>query len=193
MPVWRKKGVWPTPVFQAVSGTITAGKINSASLNAFGGIVDNSFAYGASETSGKIGSAISYSNTFGPASVQLDLVMDGSKDTGKEIDQVEFGLSVALGDIGKIAIAHVNTKDSMPGTMTHTVDAFVTTQSTSTTTVTMTSTTATTTTTTTIATAVRYVSKAWAEKQDPKITGTAMTLTVKPAELTVAKTLKSFT
>ncbi len=170
-------------------GTITAGQIWSASYNSVGAITDNSFAYGDSETTYRHGSVVSYANSFGPASVQLDLVMDGARDSGsKDIDQVEFGLSVALGDIGKIAIAHVNKEDSMPGTMTHTVDIVVNTMSSSTVTVT----TGTTITTTTFATNVRYVPKSWAGSQNPEITGTAMKLTVKPAELTVPTTLVSF-
>ena len=105
-------------------GNITAGKIDSASSNSFGSIVDNSFAFGASETSGKIGNVISYANTFGPASVQLDLMIDGAKDTGKDIDQVDFGLTVELGDIGKIAIAHIKKEDSVAGTAdSYTVNA----------------------------------------------------------------------
>ena len=104
-------------------GTITAGQIWSASYNSVGAITDNSFAYGDSETTYRHGSVVSYANSFGPASVQLDLVMDGGRDTGKDIDQVEFGLSVALGDIGKIAIAHVN-KEDMPATMTNTVAVY---------------------------------------------------------------------
>ena len=107
-------------------GTITAGQIWSASYNSVGAITDNSFAYGDSETTYRHGSVISYANSFGPASVQLDLVMDGGRDTGsKEIDQVEFGLSVALGDIGKIAIAHVNKEDEMLGTMTYTAAVYM--------------------------------------------------------------------
>ena len=159
-------------------GTITAGKINSASLNAFGGIVDNSFAYGASETSGKIGSAISYSNTFGPASVQLDLVMDGSKDTGKEIDQVEFGLSVALGDIGKIAIAHVNKEDEMLGTMTYTAEVYMHT-------IGGTATTA----------KIHYSPKAWSDTEKKpwastgSAPGTLITIEVEPATVIVGKNL----
>ena len=105
-------------------GTITAGQIWSASFNSVGAITDNSFAYGNSETTYRHGSVVSYANSFGPASVQLDLVMDGARDSGnKDIDQVEFGLSVALGDIGKIAIAHVN-KEDMPATMTNTVAVY---------------------------------------------------------------------
>ncbi len=171
-------------------GTITAGQIWSASFNSVGAITDNSFAYGNSETTYRHGSVVSYANSFGPASVQLDLVMDGARDSGnKDIDQVEFGLSVALGDIGKIAIAHVKKEDSMPGT--HMVDVVVQTLSTSITTVTMTAATTTTTTTTTIATAVQYVPKAW--EGSKAITGTSMTLNVKPAEIMVPATLKSFT
>ncbi len=107
-------------------GTITAGQIWSASYNSVGAITDNSFAYGDSETTYRHGSVVSYANSFGPASVQLDLVMDGDRDSGsKDIDQVEFGLSVALGDIGKIAIAHVKKEDEMLGTMTYTAEVYM--------------------------------------------------------------------
>ena len=93
-------------------GTITAGQIWSASYNSVGAITDNSFAYGDSETTYRHGNVISYANSFGPASVQLDLTMEGGDLKPKDIDKTEFGLSVNLGEIGKIAVAHIDTADS---------------------------------------------------------------------------------
>ena len=42
----------------------------------------------------------------------MDAIMDGKRDTGKAIDQFEIGLTIGLGDIGKIALSHVNSKDT---------------------------------------------------------------------------------
>ena len=151
-------------------GTITAGQIWSASYNSVGAITDNSFAYGDSETTYRHGSVVSYANSFGPASVQLDLVMDGGRDSGsKDIDQVEFGLSVKLGDIGKIAIAHVKKEDEMLGTMTYTVNALQHTMSGN----------------------VIHSPKVWAETtRSTKLTvGTASTLKVAPVMIKVRKDL----
>ncbi len=152
-------------------GNITAGKIDSASLNSFGSIVDNSFAFGASETSGKIGNVISYANTFGPASVQLDLMIDGARDTGKDIDQVDFGLTVELGDIGKIAIAHIKKEDSVAGTAdSYTVNALQHTLTDK---------------------SIIYSPKVWAETiKTMKLTvGTAKTLKVVPVMIKIPKNL----
>ena len=38
--------------------------------------------------------------------------MDGSKDTSSAIDQVEFGVTVNLGDIGKIALSYTDVNDA---------------------------------------------------------------------------------
>ncbi len=155
-------------------GTITAGQIWSASYNSVGAITDNSFAYGDSETTYRHGSVVSYANSFGPASVQLDLVMDGGRDSGsKDIDQVEFGLSVALGDIGKIAIAHVNKEDEMLGTMTYTAEVYMHTMGTGN------------------AAKIHYSPKDWSdeEKKAWMSTGTLITIAVQPTAILVAKNL----
>ncbi len=153
-------------------GTITAGQIWSASYNSVGAITDNSFAYGDSETTYRHGSVVSYANSFGPASVQLDLVMDGDRDSGsKDIDQVEFGLSVALGDIGKIAIAHVNKEDEMLGTMTYTAEVYMHTMGTGN------------------AAKIHYSPKDWSdeEKKAWMSTGTLITIEVEPVSVVIAK------
>ena len=47
------------------------------------------------------------------ASLQIDAIMDGSKDTGDAVDQLEFGMTFDLGDIGKVGLAYVDTKSHM--------------------------------------------------------------------------------
>ena len=92
-------------------GTITVGQIWSASFNSVGAITDNSFAYGDSGTSYRVGNAVSYAVSTGSVSLQVDAIMDGSKES-EDVDQLQFGLSVGLGDVGKIALAHINVEDN---------------------------------------------------------------------------------
>ena len=93
-------------------GTVTFGQIWSASFNATGAITDNSMLWGDSGTSYRVDNALSYSNSVGNASVQIDAIMDSSRDTGEAVDQVEFGMSIGLGDIGKLAFGYVESKDT---------------------------------------------------------------------------------
>ena len=94
-------------------GTVSLGQIWSASFNHVGGITDGSWFYGNSETSYRVGNALSYAMSAGAISMQLDAVMDGGTDTGESVDQLEFGMTVSLGDIGKLGLAYIDTKDSM--------------------------------------------------------------------------------
>ena len=94
-------------------GTVSLGQIWSASFNHVGGITDGSWAYGNSHTSYRVPSAVSYSISAGMASLQIDAIMDGSKDTGDAVDQLEFGMTFDLGDIGKVGLAYVDTKSHM--------------------------------------------------------------------------------
>ena len=94
-------------------GTVSLGQVWSASFNHVGGITDGSWFYGNSETSYRVGNALSYAMSAGAISMQLDAVMDGGTDTGESVDQLEFGMTVSLGDIGKLGLAYVDTKDSM--------------------------------------------------------------------------------
>ena len=93
-------------------GTLTLGQIWSASFNATGAITDNSLLWGDSATSYRVGNALSYSNSVGNASLQIDAIMDGGRDTGDAVDQVEFGMTIGLGDIGKVAVGYVESKDT---------------------------------------------------------------------------------
>ena len=100
-------------------GTLTLGQIWSASFNATGAITDNSLLWGDSATSYRVGNALSYSNSVGNASLQIDAIMDGGRDTGDAVDQVEFGMTIGLGDIGKLAVGYVESKDTNITTMVH--------------------------------------------------------------------------
>ena len=93
-------------------GTISVGQIWSASYNSVGAITDNSNLWGDSETSYRSGNALSYALSSGNMSMQIDAIMDGSEGkTGNNIDQLEFGLAVDIGEIGKVAFAHVRVED----------------------------------------------------------------------------------
>ena len=94
-------------------GTVSLGQVWSASFNHVGGITDGSWFYGNSETSYRVGNALSYAMSAGAISMQLDAIMDGGKDTGDSVDQLEFGMTVDLGDVGKLGLAYVDTKDHM--------------------------------------------------------------------------------
>ena len=94
-------------------GSLTAGQIWSASYNSVGAITDNSSFYGSSGTSGRHGNLVSYAHSAGSVSFQVDLTMDGSWDSGGHIDKGEFGLTVGIGDLGKLAVAYTNQKDKL--------------------------------------------------------------------------------
>ncbi len=100
-------------------GTLSLGQIWSASFNSTGAITDNTLLWGNSHTSYRVGNALSYSNSVGNASVQIDAIMDSSRDTGGAVDQVEFGMTIGLGDIGKLAVAYVESKDTNMKTAVH--------------------------------------------------------------------------
>ena len=105
-------------------GTISIGRIWSASFNSVGAILDNSWVYGSSHTSYRVGPAVSYSNSAGAASMQVDLVMDKGNAAKSGVDSYEFGLSFDLG-AATLAFAHrkqnhaavtTTTTEFMPGT-----------------------------------------------------------------------------
>ena len=105
-------------------GTISIGRIWSASFNSVGAILDNSWVYGSSHTSYRVGPAVSYSNSAGAASLQVDLVMDGDNAAKSGVDAYEFGLSFDLG-AATLAFAHrkrnhaamsTTTTEFVPGT-----------------------------------------------------------------------------
>ena len=98
------------------------GQIWSASYNSFGAITDNSFAYGDSQTTYRHGNAISYAFSNDLMALQADVVY--GKDAGKgdandnpneDLEKVEFGLSVNIGEIGKVALASIDDKYAVDG------------------------------------------------------------------------------
>ena len=96
-------------------GSVTMGQIWSASYNSFGAITDNSYWTGKSHTSGRHGNVISYAFSNDLMALQVDAVYDGgmADDTTSndpDLEKVEFGLSVNVGEIGKVAIAHTDDK-----------------------------------------------------------------------------------
>ena len=86
-------------------GTISIGRIWSASFNSVGALLDNAYVYGDSHTSYRVGPAVSYSNSAGAASLQVDLVMDQDNAAKSGVDSYEFGLSFDLG-AATLAFAH---------------------------------------------------------------------------------------
>ena len=86
-------------------GTLSIGRIWSASFNSVGALLDPTVFYGDAQTSYRIGNAVSYSNSAGAATVQVDLVMDGGNSSKSGVDQYEFGLSFDLG-AATLAFAH---------------------------------------------------------------------------------------
>ncbi len=94
-------------------GTVSLGQIWNAAYNHVGSITDGSWFYGDAHTGYRHGNAVSYAGSFGAVSMQLDAIVDGGMNTDSAVDKVEFGLTVDLGDIGKVALAHTNQKDTM--------------------------------------------------------------------------------
>ena len=99
-------------------GTITVGQIWNAAYNHAGAITDKSYYFGDSTTGYRHGNALSYAFSSGPVSFQMDLISDGSMDTGQGIDKTEFGVTVDMGEIGKVALAHTTLRDEMVTKMT---------------------------------------------------------------------------
>ncbi len=93
-------------------GSLTLGQVWSASYNATGAITDNSLLWGDSATSYRVGNALSYAVSAGSIGMQVDALMDSGTDTGGALDGLEFGLTVDLGDIGRVAFSHVSREDA---------------------------------------------------------------------------------
>ena len=129
-------------------GSLTLGRIWSASYNKVGAMLDRAWYYGNAGTSFRLGDAVSYAFSNDLMSLQVDAVY-GSPSTAaaandyagmrevagltvdafsgisgdqaglinlarkeENLQQVEFGLSVNIGDMGRISFAHVDDKHS---------------------------------------------------------------------------------
>ena len=121
-------------------GSLTMGQIWSASYNSFGAITDNSTVIGNSETTYRHGNVISYAFSNDLMALQADLIYDSPDPMAPEetdtdspapipanvaknryrnkenLQKTEFGLTVNVGEIGKVAIAHIDDKYSLADT-----------------------------------------------------------------------------
>ena len=91
---------------------MTLGKFHNAAYLA-GGIRDQGNWFGGSDVSTKVGNTLAYSFASDAFTMQVDAIMNPAMDTGGAVDEVQFGLSVSLGDIGKVAIGYENREDAM--------------------------------------------------------------------------------
>ena len=107
-------------------GSITLGQIWSAAYNHAGAITDKSYYFGDSAGTYRHGNALSYAFSSGALGFQLDLISDGGTNTGKAIDKTEFGMTIGLGEIGRVAIAHTNMRDQHTTSMADVVPSSVT-------------------------------------------------------------------
>ena len=91
-------------------GTLTLGQVWNAAYNSVGAITDNAYAFGDSETGYRHGHAVSYAVSVENISIQVDSIMnkDGGATADKNVDKLELGVSMGLGESGKIAFAHIS-------------------------------------------------------------------------------------
>ena len=94
-------------------GSISLGQVWNAAYNHVGVITDKSYYFGNAGTGYRHGNALSYAFSSGALGFQLDLISDGGEATGKAIDKTEFGVTIGLGEVGKVALAHTNQRDKM--------------------------------------------------------------------------------
>ena len=96
-------------------GSLTIGKFDNAA-NLAGVIRNQGNAFGGSDVMSKVGNTVSYGYSNEAFTLQADAIMDKGTDTGKAIDQVQFGLAVNLGDVGTVAIGYEKAEDTMKTT-----------------------------------------------------------------------------
>ena len=96
-------------------GNVTLGKQVGAVYNHTGAIRDISNWHSGGDVGSRISNALSYSYAAESFSMQVAAIMDGGEDadTDGAIDRMEFGMTVSLGDIGKVAIGYEKQEDSM--------------------------------------------------------------------------------
>ena len=93
-------------------GSLTLGKQSGAAYNHSGAIRDISNWHSHGDVGSRISNALSYSYSAESFSMQVAAVMDADTDSDGAVDQVEFGMTVGLGDIGKVAIGYEKVEDS---------------------------------------------------------------------------------
>ena len=96
-------------------GTLTLGQVWGAAYNNSGGLRDINNFYGGSDVTGggRVGNAVSYAFSSGAAGFQVDAIMDSEKDTGDTVDQLGFGMTINLGEFGKLGLAYENVENAM--------------------------------------------------------------------------------
>ncbi len=106
-------------------GRVTLGKIWSASFTSVGTITENSWFWGNSQTTHRHGSAISYAFANALMRLQIDAVYADlhpnpalfnvyvRDDPKEDLERTEFGLSVNIGRLGRVAIAHLDDRYSL--------------------------------------------------------------------------------
>ena len=96
-------------------GNVTLGKQVGAVYNHTGAIRDISNWHSGGDVGSRISNALSYSYAAESFSMQVAAIMDGGEDadTDGAVDRMEFGMTVSLGDIGKVAIGYEKQEDSM--------------------------------------------------------------------------------
>ena len=92
-------------------GSLTLGKFHNAAYNGAGAIRDIGWWYSSGDTASKVGNTVSYAFSSDAANFQVDAIMDSAKDSGRAIDEVQFGVSVNLGNIGKVGLGYENVED----------------------------------------------------------------------------------
>ena len=97
-------------------GTVTMGRIWSASYNHLGALTDTGIHNAPNtSTSGRTSNALSYSASTGPVSFQIDANMNEKEESKRSVDMAQLGMSFDTG-AAKIGLAFVNSKsesDSM--------------------------------------------------------------------------------
>ena len=100
-------------------GTLTLGQIWGAEYNSTGAILDNSYFYGSSQGSYRVGDAVSYAMSTGPVSLQLDAIMN---DNPKSLDRMLVGASAGFGS-GKVAVSYDSNNNNPANKTTNTTIA----------------------------------------------------------------------
>ena len=93
-------------------GNITMGQIWTAAYNHAGGWRYLNPYFGSGDTTSRQGSALSYAFNSGAASFQVDAYLDSARDTGRTVDEFQFGATINLGDIGKLGIGYKDVETS---------------------------------------------------------------------------------
>lgn len=92
-------------------GTLAMGRLIGAP-DLVTGIIDNSLEWGEGPDAAELDSVVSYAVDAGPASIQLDLVMDSGEDT---LDRTLFGSSFEVGN-GSVALFYDKNKSEFTET-----------------------------------------------------------------------------